>query len=300
MAEIVVAGPGQVALAEALAAGLGARQAALELRQFPDGESHVVLDEEVAGARVWLVWSLHQPDRTFLPMAMVAQTARDLGARCVVLVAPYMPYMRQDARWRAGEGVSARYFGALLSQSVDAALTVDPHLHRTPSLAPLFSVPAHHVSAAAQIAGWIGAQSDAPLIVGPDEESAQWAEAVARRLGAPVVIFDKVRTGDRDVSLGAQDLSAHAGKAPFIIDDIISTGRTMLRAVEQLAGARLAAPVCIGVHAVFSDDAAPLLLAAGAGRVVTCDSVAHETNAISVAAALVEGARDLIARLDDR
>jgi ribose-phosphate pyrophosphokinase len=294
MAEIVIAGPGQEALAAALVRGIDARPGALELRQFPDGESHVVLGEEVAGQRVWLVWSLHQPDRTFMTMAMVAQTARDLGAAKIVLVAPYLPYMRQDARWRAGEGVSSRYFAALLAHVVDAVLTVDPHLHRTPSLAPLFPIPAMHVSAADAIARWIEAQDARPLIVGPDEESAQWAETVAAQLGAPSVIFHKVRTGDREVRLDALDLRQHAGRTPFIIDDIISTGRTMLRAVEQLVAATLPAPVCVGVHAVFSDDASPLLLGAGAASVITCDSVAHPSNQISVAATLVAGARTLM------
>jgi ribose-phosphate pyrophosphokinase len=298
MTDIVIAGPGQETHARALVSALGAHAGHLELRQFPDGESHVVVDEEVAGRRVWLVWSLHPPDSSFLPMAMVAACARDLGASHIALVAPYLPYMRQDARWRAGEGISSRYFGAMLSRTVDSLLTVDPHLHRTPSLAPLFDIPARHVSAADEIASWIAQRASKPLIVGPDEESAQWAEAVAARLGAPSVIFHKVRRGDRDVALDALELSALRDHEAFVIDDIISTGRTMLRAVERLAESGLTAPCCVGVHAVFADDVLPLLLAAGAGELISCDSVAHTSNHISVAPALVRGALALRAELD--
>jgi ribose-phosphate pyrophosphokinase len=78
-----------------------------------------------------------------------------------------------------------------------------------------------------------------------------------------------------------------------LVDDIISTANTMIRTVEELRRAKLAAPVCVGVHAVFAEGAYERLLGAGVQRVVTTDTIAHATNAIAMAPRLAEGVRSV-------
>ncbi|MFM7785995.1 MAG: ribose-phosphate diphosphokinase, partial [Gammaproteobacteria bacterium] len=165
--------------------GLGARIAraggfallTLEQRRFPDGESYLRIDEDVAGQEIWIVADLSPPDPALVPVLLLADALHAQGAHRVGLLAPYLPYMRQDMAFRAGEAVSAQHVAALLSQHVDALLTVDAHLHRIASLDEVFRIPARNLSAAGLIGDWVREQVREPLLVGPDAESAQWVEA---------------------------------------------------------------------------------------------------------------------------
>lgn len=286
---LILAAPGDSDTARALADRLEADTATATVRRFPDGELYVRLDGPVAGRDLWLVCTLHPASDKLLPLYFLAATARDLGARSVCLAAPYLAYMRQDSRFHSGEGVTSRYFGRLLSSAVDGIVTVDPHLHRYSALDEVYSVPARVVRAAPRIADWIRREIPRPVIIGPDAESAQWVSGVAAELGCPSVVLRKVRRGDREVSISPLD-GALGGDPPIdwtthtpvLVDDIVSTARTMIETVGQLKRAGAPAPVCIGVHAVFADDAYGDLCAAGAARVVTCNTIPHPSNAIDV------------------
>lgn len=284
--------PGSEHLGNDLAAALGAEVGRLALRAFPDGETYVRIDTSPEGRPVILLCSLHEPDRRLVPLLLVAATARDLGACRTGLVAPYLAYMRQDARFRPGEGISSRYVGTLLSGAIDWLVTVDPHLHRHHSLGEVYTVPATAVAAAPAIAAWLRREVRAPFLVGPDGESAQWVGAVADAAGAPHVVLDKVRHGDRAVDVSVPRVDGWRDRTPVLVDDIISTATTMAETVRQLRGAGLPPPICIGVHAVFAADAERVLRDAGAGRVVTCDTIAHPTNAIDTAALLAPAVRE--------
>jgi ribose-phosphate pyrophosphokinase len=228
-----------------------------------------------------------------LPLLFAAATARDLGAHSVGLVAPYLPYMRQDVEFHRGEGMSARHFAETLSHSVDWVVTVDPHLHRVHRLDELFTVHVEVVHAAPTIATWIRTVVASPLVIGPDHESAQWVEAVARDAGAPWAVLDKHRRGDREVELRLPDLGPSAGREPVLVDDIISTGMTMRRAVTLLLEAGFSPPSCLAVHAVFAGDAEEELRRAR--DVVSCNTLAHPTNRIDVLPALLAGVRRVLA-----
>ena len=252
------------------------------LRPFPDGESYVRVETPVGGREVVLVCTLDRPDDKLLPLLFLAATARDLGATSVGLVAPYLAYMRQDRRFNEGEGVTSAYFASLLSRAFDWLVTVDPHLHRRGSLTEIYSIPTEVVHAAPRVAEWIRGSVRRPLLIGPDAESAQWVAAVADLAGAPSVVLEKVRRGDRDVSVAVPDVERWREHTPVLVDDIISTARTMIETVRHLGSAGLAAPVCVGVHAVFAAGAYDELRGAGAKTVVTCNSIPHVSNAIDL------------------
>lgn len=277
----ILAYPGNEALAQALTRE-GGELLDVSLRAFPDGESFVRIEGDVRAREVTIACTLHRPDEVFLRMALLAETARDLGAARIRLVAPYLSYMRQDERFHRGEGVTSRYFARLVSAVVDELITVDPHLHRWGALSDIYDIATTHVRATRPIASWVRAHVERPVIIGPDAESAQWVEALAEELEAPHVIFEKVRRGDRDVTINAGTLAAHEDHTPVILDDIVSTGRTMAETVRLLRGHELEPPVCVGVHAVFADDATSLLSEAGARQLVTCNTIPHATNAIDV------------------
>lgn len=285
---IVFALPGSEDLARGVAARLGAPLGALETRRFPDGESYVRIGSDVAGERVVLVCTLARPDEQFLRLVFAARTLRELGAVHITLVAPYLAYMRQDKRFHPGEAVTSTHFAQLISREVDALVTIDPHLHRHAALSEIYAVPAQALHAAPLLADWIASNVDRPVIIGPDGESEQWASEVARRAGrAPFAVLSKTRRGDRDVEIAIPDLGAWREHRPVLIDDIVSSGRTMLAAAEGLSRQGFAAPVCVVVHPLFADDAFARL-ERSAERIVSTDTVAHASNAIPVAGLIAE------------
>jgi ribose-phosphate pyrophosphokinase len=218
--------PGDEAFAEKLAPALEAERGGLALHRFPDGESLVRLDTDVAGRPVVLLCSLAHPDDKTVPLLFAAGAARDLGAATVILAAPYLAYLRQDRRFHAGEAITSRTYAAVLSAAVDGLVTADPHLHRYRGLDEIYRVPTRVVHAAAPIARWIAAHVEHPLIVGPDFESEQWVAEVAAGAGAPFTVLRKIRRGDRDVEVSLPDASTWRDRHAVLVDDIVSSART--------------------------------------------------------------------------
>lgn len=280
---LVLGLPGAGALPAQLAAQLRCDWSELALHRFPDGECLVRLSADVQGRCVVFAGSLDHPDGKTLPLLFAADAARELGAARVGLVAPYLAYMRQDHRFRAGEAVTSRSYARLLSGALDFLVTVDPHLHRWHSLGDIYPIPTRAVAAAPAIAGWLRREVGAPLLVGPDEESGQWVAEVARLCNAPWTVMAKQRHGDRDVAVKMTGGPSWPGRTPVLVDDIGSSGHTLVAALQVLGERGLPKPLCIVVHALFGPEAQQAMLDAGAARVVSCDTVAHPTNAIPLA-----------------
>jgi ribose-phosphate pyrophosphokinase len=182
----------------------------------------------------------------------------------------------------------------MVSSAVDWMVTVDPHLHRLSALGGVYSIPTTVAHAASPIAAWVRSEIPKPVLVGPDAESEQWVAAVADACGAPYEILTKTRRGDRDVSVSPSTREWN-GHTPVLIDDIVSTGRTLVEATRSLRAAGSAAPVCIAIHAVFADSVERDLVSAGASGIVTCNTITHASNRICVADPIAEAARPYLA-----
>ncbi len=273
---------------------------ACSVRHFPDGESYVRILSACAQRDVIIQCGLHAPDRKIMALLFCAATLKELGARSVGLVAPYLAYMRQDCRFHEGEAVSSRLFAQLVSHYFDWLITVDPHLHRHRELGEIYSIPARAISSTASMARWIREHVDQPLLIGPDSESEQWVSAVARLADAPFLVLNKIRRGDNDVQVSVPDVEKWRGHTPVLVDDIISTGHTLLETLAHLRHARMRPAVCVAAHGLFSDSVEKKLgaceklntgktlstyeqlLAGGADRIVTTNSVPHDSNAIDL------------------
>jgi len=295
---VLLAFPPQQKLAQAMAAALDARIGRLEWRRFPDGESLVAVDEDLVGADVAIVASLHHPDEMALALRFAAATAREFGARSVGLIAPYLAYMRQDKRFHPGEAVSAPLFADFLEQSFNWLVTADPHLHRILELAAVYRIPARRVACAPLIADWLRQNVANGILIGPDSESKQWVSDIAARAGMPFQVLSKTRRGDREVEVEVEvslpDNEAARGRTPVIVDDIVSSGRTAIETLGQLKRLGLPAAVFVAIHAVFAEDAYDQVLAAGAARIVSTDSISHPSNAISIAGLLAGASADFL------
>lgn len=268
--------------AHILARNLDAEMGKAIVRRFPDGESYICVESSVKEKTALVLAVLREPDAKMLPLIFLAATLRDLGAKRIILVAPYLPYMRQDRHFRAGEGITSVYFAGIISEWFDALVTVDPHLHRRKSLNEIYSIPSFALHAAPLISNWIRENIEKPLLVGPDNESEQWVKSVADAAAAPFVVLEKVRRGDRDVEISVPQIEKWNGRTPILVDDIISTAKTMIETVGHLKDLQFNPPVCIGVHALFAGNAYADLLEAGVEKIVTCNTVPHESNNIDV------------------
>lgn len=254
----------------------------LETRRFPDGETYVRILSDVTDKAVDIVCTLARPDEGFLRLVFAADAARALGARQVTLIAPYLSYMRQDRRFQPGEAVTSKTFARLISTTFDRLVTVDPHLHRYSALSALYTIPADALHAAPLLADWIAAEIDRPLLIGPDEESEQWVSAIAARIGAPHAVLRKIRHGDRRVEVDVPDLSEWRGRRPVLVDDIASSGHTLIEAARKIPLQGFARPVVAVVHGIFAEDSHERLKDL-AEQIISCDSVPHESNAIALA-----------------
>lgn len=265
-----------------LASAAGLELAKIERHRFPDGEFKLRLPMTLAESVV-ILRTLDHPNEKLLELMLAARTAREMGARHLTLVAPYLAYMRQDVAFQPGEAVSQRIVGRFLADLFDAVITVDPHLHRVATLQEAVPVPrAIALTGAALLADLIAERRQRPLLVGPDEESAQWIAQAAARHGFDHAVCRKVRHGDRAVEIELPPIAV-AGRAVVLLDDVASTGQTLARAARLLLAASAASVDVAVTHALFAGDALRVILDAGVGELWSTDCIRHPSNAVSVA-----------------
>lgn len=291
---LVLSFAGEQAAALRLADALSCAAALMDRRHFPDGESLVTVTH--AAPQVVLYHGLDRPNGKLVDLFLATSALRDQGCEQVILVAPYMPYMRQDVAFHPGEAVSQRVIGDLLAAHVDAVITVDPHLHRTKDLSKVFpQTQAYALSAAQEVGRAVaiaeGADVANCVLIGPDEESAALVGAAARAAGCSWLVGRKERRGDREVVLTLPTTPSLRDRKAVIFDDVISSGTT-IKAATHAALERGACAVDVYVtHALFTEDDEIGMRTAGIRTLVSCDSIPHATNGITLAPLLAEGVR---------
>lgn len=269
-----------------LGGAMQCRPTEIAVHRFQDGETLPRVSDVATGAVIYR--SLHDPNAKLIEVLLSADALRRAGAKRVVLAAPYVPYLRQDAVFRPGEPLSRDVIIRLLADAFDVIVTVDPHLHRTPRLTDpsnraVWSV----VSGAAVMANGLSADPRvADCVVGPDTESAQWAAIIAARLGLPHWTFEKVRRSDLFVELTAPDGAHVRGQRVLIVDDLCTSGGTLLAATAALTALGAARVEAAVTHVLIDDETSRALRDAGLARLRSCDGCQHPTNAFALAPAL--------------
>ncbi|HVT63302.1 MAG TPA: ribose-phosphate diphosphokinase, partial [Legionellaceae bacterium] len=270
--------PGNERFAHYLANKLHIEEGALIIRRFPDGESYVRINSMVKNKVAILFCTLNNPDQKILFLMFTAQTLKELGAKKIILVAPYLPYMRQDKRFKPGEAITSQLFATFLSNWVDYLITIDPHLHRIHCLSNIYSIPVVTLHAKKEIAQWIKANIKSPFLIGPDSESEQWVSEIAEQIKAPYIVCHKNRLSDHEVKIDIPSFSG-ANQTLILMDDIISTGSSMIAILKQLSlqGHK---GICLAIHALFNKTTKDQLFAAGAIALITCNTISDHTNKI--------------------
>jgi ribose-phosphate pyrophosphokinase len=283
MKTIVVGGTNSFALARKVAKHIRSAFAPLTVSNFPDGEIYLRYPVNVAGRHVIIINSLMpQPNENLMETVFATHTAKDLGAKKVTVVAPYLAYMRQDKRFHDGECVSSHVMAKLLS-SADHVIAIDPHLHRIRRLQEIFNTKATSLTADPVFAAYIKKKHPRAILIGPDYESSQWAKVIADRIGLESVILHKKRYSATKVrTIIHANPERFKGRDVVIVDDIISTGNTMLEPIKQLKAFGARRITCICVHGVFVKNALARLRKAGV-QVISTNTIQNTVSKIDIA-----------------
>jgi ribose-phosphate pyrophosphokinase len=271
--------------------------AEISRHQFPDRELRLTLPFTSTNnlpETLIIYRSLDRPNDKLVELLLLARHARGLGINTIILVAPYLAYMRQDIAFNPGEIVSQKVIGAFLADLFDAVITIDPHLHRIEHLSE--AIPrgqAIALSGAPRLAELIAQQYSRPLLIGPDAESLQWVKIAAAQFGFEYGVCSKVRSGDTQVDISLPDVSVR-GRNVVLMDDVASSGHTLAKAATLLLTAGAASVDVAITHALFADNALQLIKAAGVDQIWSTDCIAHSSNAISMAPVLAQALQQLI------
>ena len=254
----------------------------LDVAHFPDGELNIRYLVPIKSKKIILVQTFHgNINSQLIEVLFAAHTAKDLGAKKVTLVAPYFPYLRQDNRFRPGDCISQQAVANLIKLHIDEIVIVDPHLHRVDSLKKIFNIESQKITADPLIAEYIKTKVNNPVIIGPDLESYQWASKTAEIIGCEAATMEKTRYSARKVKSKLNKEIDLKNKTAVMVDDIISTGHTLLEAIRNLKKLGANKFVCIGVHAVFAENALQKLKKAGA-KVISTNTIPNKTSKIDV------------------
>lgn len=292
--EAVFAFPEAERQGKALAGALGVPFHTVNLHHFPDGESLV----RVPGAarRAHLYRTLDHPNPKLFEVVLALSALRANGAQAITLVAPYLPYMRQDKVFRPGQALSQRVLGQMLAPWLDAVVAADPHLHRTASMETVFPEKrSAAVSGGKALARhfWENRIDRSTYVLGPDEEAHHYAGPFAESLGLEWGCAVKKRRGDQEVEVTLPDKADVKDRPVLIVDDIASSGMTVVEAAKAAKAAGAKTVSAAVTHALHDQAAAEKMKRAGVARVISCDGVPHPTNAVSLAPELAAAIKSL-------
>jgi len=270
--DLAIAGDAHPELAIRVAELAGIPLAPVSITAFADGETRVVIEAELRGARVCIIQPTSAPvNARLVTLALLADAARAEGAASVTAVMPYFGYARQDARGRRGEPRSAQLAARLLAcAGISAAVVLELH---SPALESAFPIPLVHARADAALLPVIGGWAlPKPIVVSPDAGGLKRAQRIAAAVGAPLAAVTKCRPS-ADVAAVYAVLGDVRGRDCVIVDDMASTGGTIAEAARSLLSAGAARVHAVFVHAVMAPGALERIASSGVERIAASDSV---------------------------
>jgi ribose-phosphate pyrophosphokinase len=282
------------ALAEAICHELQLPLGRALVSTFSDGETRVRLDENVRGSDVFVIQPGAAPvDHHIMELLLMLEALKRSSAQRVTAVIPYYPYARQEKKTAGREPISARLLADLLvTAGADRILTLDLH---APAIEGFFSVPVDHLRAAPILANYIRRQRmERLVVVSPDSGGVARASDFRSRVGGALAVFAKNRP-EPEVAEMLEMVGDVEGRTAIIVDDIISTGGTLLDAAAELKRRGAARIVACAVHAILSGDAAARLIASDLEQLIITDTLPvppeklnHKVQVLTVAPLLAE------------
>ncbi len=269
----------------------------MEVRKFPDGETYIRIPVDVRGKGIIYVNSLQpHPNESLVETLLTLDAVRSQGAQEVIAVIPYMSYARQDEMFSSGEAVSVWTVGSLFrALKLDHVLTVDMHLHRIKEPERVFGSAFTNITGVHEISRFVRTNLTYRdrVVVGPDEESEQWAGVLSGELGVPYVVLEKRRISGTEVRIYEKEVDVK-GRDVIIVDDIISTGGTIIEAVKLLRQRGANRIAVTAVHPLLVGDAYHRLRELDLEVMAGTDTVLSPISVISIAPAIAGKLKELI------
>ncbi|SIO22831.1 ribose-phosphate diphosphokinase [Agromyces cerinus] len=272
---VLVSGRAHPSLANEIAAELGADLVPTDARTFANGEIYARYDESVRGSDAFVIQSHTSPINEWLMEQLIMIDAlKRASAKRITVVAPFYPYARQDKKGRGREPISARLVADLFKAAgADRIMSIDLHAAQ---IQGFFDGPVDHLFAMPVLLEEFKNSLDPSTlaVVSPDMGRVRVADIWSDKLGAPLAIIHKRRD-----PLVPNQVSVHeivgdvSGRVCLLVDDLIDTGRTIVKAAEALKANGAIGVVVAATHAVFSDPATEILQSDVIDRVVVTDTL---------------------------
>ncbi len=282
---LIIGGSASQKLAAKIAWELGETLCPLETRKFPDGERYIRIGGDVTDNAVVIQSTGYPQDQNLIELFLILNTLKSMNVENVKVVIPYFGYGRQEKRFRDGEAVSAGVIAELIEAS-GASEFYSINLHEN-GICDLFDIPAYNLSAMPLIADYLGERFENPLLVAPDKGALPFAEEISELLGCECEHLEKVRLSPEKVETKTKNLDVK-GKEAIIIDDIISTGGTIVNASNILRQHDADKVIVSCIHPVLVEDALLKIFTAGVDDVIGTDTLRSDVSMISVAPLVAE------------
>ena len=250
---------------------------------FRNGETRVRIEENVRGSDVFIVQPMCSPvNQHLMDLLIIIDAMRRSSAGRITAVIPYYAYAKQEKKTAGREPISAKLVANLLvTAGVDRILTVDLH---APAIEGFFDIPVDHLRAAPILANYIKREGFQDLVVvSPDAGGVARADDFRSRIGGGLAIFSKMRHAP-DTAAMLDMVGEVSGKMAIIIDDMISTGGTLIEAAHQLHERGATAVYAAAVHGVFADGALAQIAASQIERLWVTDTLVIDAEAARLSA----------------
>jgi ribose-phosphate pyrophosphokinase len=268
----VFTGNANPALASEICYELGCALGAANVRQFADGEVHLQIQENVRGADVFVVQPTCTPvDQNLMELLLMMDALKRASAERITAVLPYYGYARQDRKDRPRMPISARLVASLIERAgADRILAVDLHAAQ---IQGFFDVPVDHLFAAPVMVDYFDELRGEDLtVVSPDAGGVERARAFGKRMGSPLAIIDK-RRSDVNVAEVMHIIGDVAGQHCLIVDDLIDTAGTLVKAAEALLEQGAKSVRACATHAVLSGPAVERIEQSALEEVIVTNSI---------------------------
>lgn len=268
----IFSGTSNKPLAEKIAKKLGIDLSAIEIHIFPDGEKRIRLLDKVVGESCVVVQPTSpNPDGNYMELFFIVDALKRSGASSVTAVIPYLGYQRQDHVFRDGEAVSLEVIATLLKWGgVDKIIAFDLHSIKIPEI---FKIKLNHLSALPLFAQEIKKIGNNTVLISPDMGGVRRIKILSKMLSnMPYAVIEK----NRDLATGEVTMSGVTGNIKenaIIVDDMISTGNTIIKAANLLGNRGAKNIYVFATHAVFSEKAPGILQESGIKKVYVTDTI---------------------------
>ena len=272
----IVGGTASKSVAEDLSKQLDAKLANTISKRFPDDEFYVRILDDISDEHVIIVQTTY-PDNNTVELFLLQNAVEEAGAKEISVVIPYFGYARQDSKFQVGEPISAKALANLISLNADQVITVDPHKEH---ILDFFSTSAFSCSAVPELAKYLK-EKEINMVLAPDKGALERAKQASEIIDCDFDYLEKIRIDGETIEIKPKKLDAN-NKNVAIIDDIISTGSTMAKSINQLKkhGAKNVFVAC--THGLFAGDAVKKLVTSGCNEIISTDTIQSDFSKVKI------------------